>query len=267
MRLTISVTVLVMETTGSLQLVIPLMLVVFFAKIVGDRFTLGIYDTHIQIRGAPYMYEPTSEKPGPALGVVPALDKLRVSEVMADELVTLKPVSAVEDILDALLNTTHGAFPVAETETRKPGEPIELHGTITRGTLLKLLEHRIGFLDEGESAVEPKRYSAAARDDALEKLKQIPFKAPKVEHLVPGLRGSGDAAKHVSVRKCLPDCIEKPSAVRGDRVCTVALSSMVLPCTASALAMNPRPTSRRPAYQSATRSTYHWTRPKPGTCP
>lgn len=200
MRLTISVTVLVMETTGSLQLVIPLMLVVFFAKIVGDRFTLGIYDTHIQIRGAPYMYEPTSEKPGPALGVVPALDKLRVSEVMADELVTLKPVSAVEDILDALLNTTHGAFPVAETEARKPGEPIELHGTITRGTLLKLLEHRIGFLEEGESAVEPKRYSAAARDDALEKLKQIPFKAPKVEHLVPGLRGSGDAAKRADLR-------------------------------------------------------------------
>ena len=46
-------------------------------------------------------------------------------------------------------------------------------------------------------------------------------------------------------------CIEKPSAVRGDRVRTVALSSMVLPCTASALAMHPRPASRRPAYQSA----------------
>ena len=62
---------------------------------------------------------------------------------------------------------------------------------------------------------------------------------------------SGGAAKHVSARKCLPDCIEKPSAVRGDRVRTVALSSMVLPCTASALAMYLRPASRRPAYQSA----------------
>ena len=46
-------------------------------------------------------------------------------------------------------------------------------------------------------------------------------------------------------------CIEKPSAVSGDRVRTVALSSMVLPCTASALAMYLRPASRRPAYQSA----------------
>ncbi len=31
-RMTISITVLVMETTGSMQLVIPLMLVIFFAK-------------------------------------------------------------------------------------------------------------------------------------------------------------------------------------------------------------------------------------------
>ena len=63
---------------------------------------------------------------------------------------------------------------------------------------------------------------------------------------------SGDAAKHVSARKCLPALYrEARCAVRGDRVRTVALSSMVLPCTASALAMYLRPTSRRPAYQSA----------------
>ena len=87
-RMTISITVLVMETTGSLQLIIPLMLTVFFAKAVGDKYSLGIYDTHIKIRGAPFLDEPEHA------GV--AVDKLKLAEVMADSLVTLRPVMRVK---------------------------------------------------------------------------------------------------------------------------------------------------------------------------
>lgn len=54
-RMTISICVLVMETTGSLQLIVPIMVTVVIAKAVGDNFGLGIYDTHIQIRGAPLL--------------------------------------------------------------------------------------------------------------------------------------------------------------------------------------------------------------------
>ena len=136
-RMTISITVLVMETTGSMQLIIPLMLVIFFAKAVGDKFSLGIYDTHIKIRGAPFLIG--HEQTGPAL------DKLRVSEVMADDLVTLEPTPTVSEIVAALTETSHGAFPVAAAGPAAPGEPFELHGTITRGALLKLLQHRVGF--------------------------------------------------------------------------------------------------------------------------
>jgi chloride channel 7 len=39
--MTISITVLVMETTGSMQLIIPLMLTIFFAKAIGDRYSHG----------------------------------------------------------------------------------------------------------------------------------------------------------------------------------------------------------------------------------
>lgn len=53
--MTISICVLVMETTGSLQLIIPIMAAVMVAKAVGDIFGLGIYDTHIEIRGAPVL--------------------------------------------------------------------------------------------------------------------------------------------------------------------------------------------------------------------
>lgn len=54
-RMTLTTTVMVMETTGALQLIVPIMLTVFFAKFVGDQWGLGIDDTHIKLRGAPYL--------------------------------------------------------------------------------------------------------------------------------------------------------------------------------------------------------------------
>lgn len=53
--MTLSITVLVMEGTGALQLVVPMMLAVFIAKVVGDSLGMGIYDLHIKIRGAPVL--------------------------------------------------------------------------------------------------------------------------------------------------------------------------------------------------------------------
>ena len=38
-----------------LQIIVPLMLTVFFAKLVGDALSYSIYDTHIRIRGAPVL--------------------------------------------------------------------------------------------------------------------------------------------------------------------------------------------------------------------
>ncbi len=65
-RMTLSITVLVMEGTGALQLVVPMMLAVFVAKIVGDSVSMGVYDLHIKIRGAPVLVSaflvPTGKK-------------------------------------------------------------------------------------------------------------------------------------------------------------------------------------------------------------
>lgn len=57
--MTISITVLVLETTGSLQLLAPIMLAVLSAKFTGDLFGQGIYDAHIRIRGSPFLPEHT----------------------------------------------------------------------------------------------------------------------------------------------------------------------------------------------------------------
>lgn len=54
-RMTISITVLAMEGTAALQLIVPLMFAVFVAKMVGDSLTPSVYDVHIKIRGAPVL--------------------------------------------------------------------------------------------------------------------------------------------------------------------------------------------------------------------
>eukprot|EP00959_Pyramimonas_sp_CCMP1952_P252697 5279507-Pyramimonas_sp.AAC.1 len=122
-RMTISITVLVMETTGSLQLIVPIMFTIFCSKWIGDHIFDGIYDAVIHTRGAPFLVEHKfSSIKGKAFQ---AAEKLRVQEVMSggNVLVTLKPVMPVADILDVLARCRHGAFPVT------PDTPTERHPT------------------------------------------------------------------------------------------------------------------------------------------
>ena len=57
-RMLISITVLAMEGSGSLQMIVPLMVAVTLAKVVGDALSLPIYDMQIKIRGAPVLVGP-----------------------------------------------------------------------------------------------------------------------------------------------------------------------------------------------------------------
>ena len=205
-RMTISITVLVMETTGSMQLIIPLMLTIFAAKHIGDKYTLGIYDTHIKIRGAPFLEEP--ELAGPCG------DKLRVSEVMSDDLVTLEPIMRVSELLKVLIETNHGAYPVTDAPPTHSGEEFELHGSITRNVLLKMLLHRISFVDPQNPLVGNNLFtSPRERDDLLEQLKQIPFKVPSAREVAQRVAQSDVDTMCVDLRSFMQ---RHPFVVHGD---------------------------------------------------
>ncbi|GMH33746.1 hypothetical protein BSKO_01580 [Bryopsis sp. KO-2023] len=181
-RMTISICVLVMETTGSLQLIIPIMVAVMTAKAVGDAFTLGIYDTHIEIRGAPVL-----EEPGFQYEQKMVHDKLSVEELMSEELVCLPPVVQLSDLMYILRSTTHGGFPVSGNAV--PGQlceqPVDLDGLVTRIQLLRMCQNRIGFIkksdlygeDPNSTAVED-MIPATQKDrlDLLARLEQVPLK-------------------------------------------------------------------------------------------
>lgn len=198
-RMTISITLLVMETTGAMELIIPLMLSIFTAKWVGDRFGHGIYDAHIHIRGAPFLEE--HDETG-----FPIADKLSAGEVMAQKMITVRPVMQVGDLVEILRTCQHSAFPVTERPQERAGEEVELLGLVIRPMLLNILHRRIAFdapdvgtgrpgASDAEASQSPGAGRRAGRraslfssnderDRLLEALKSIPFKPPHAEDLV-----------------------------------------------------------------------------------
>eukprot|EP01025_Chloroclados_australasicus_P012437 TRINITY_DN1572_c0_g1_i2.p1 TRINITY_DN1572_c0_g1~~TRINITY_DN1572_c0_g1_i2.p1 ORF type:complete len:958 (-),score=133.08 TRINITY_DN1572_c0_g1_i2:534-3407(-) len=195
-RMTLSITVLIMETTGSLELIVPIMITVFVAKLVGDRFGYGIYDTHIKIRGSPLLDEYHLDPHQKMIA-----DKIKVSEVASQQVIVLPPVVKVSMLVDTLMKSSHGAFAVTPNIQYQPGEvPVahdfELHGVIPRTQLLKMIQHRIGFFngkDLGEYP-NPKFFIPDNQEDRLkllDELEQIPIKIRSKEDqdgILAGLR-------------------------------------------------------------------------------
>lgn len=61
-RMTLSVTVMMVEASGWVLFVIPLMLVFIVARSVGNRFNEGIYDTQISIKKMPFLEQVSSQQ-------------------------------------------------------------------------------------------------------------------------------------------------------------------------------------------------------------
>jgi len=208
-RMTLSVCVLIIETTGSYPVLVPIMLSVFTARAVGDLFGNSIYKSVIKHRGVPYMEEHKLD------GVrFPVSDKLDVADVMTEAIVALPPVITVRKLVDLLKHHKHGAFPVTDDpgSTDDDNQPVVLcggrgmpfYGAVRRDTLLKILEHRVGFVPLGQSTPDPKgvrRIDAfrCAREGALgsevhrsyekllSQLQGLPYKPRPIGELENGL--------------------------------------------------------------------------------
>ncbi|KAL3272452.1 hypothetical protein HHI36_013932 [Cryptolaemus montrouzieri] len=135
-RMTISLTVIVMETTGDISFALPLILTLIAAKWTGDFFNEGIYDTYIQLTGVPLLpWEPP-----------PLVHNIYASEVMSHPVVTLKCVENVGHIVELLRLTTYNGFPIVDPPISDQSEVTtygRIRGVILRDQLIVILKNKI----------------------------------------------------------------------------------------------------------------------------
>jgi len=136
-RMTISLTIILIEATGNLTYGFPIMVVLMVAKWVGDFFNEGLYDIHIQLAGVPLLgWEPP-----------PLSATTYASEIMSYPVVMLNTKQKVGEVMEILKSTTHNGFPVIDspTESSITGNQAtgKLRGVILRSELIIMIQHRI----------------------------------------------------------------------------------------------------------------------------
>ncbi|XP_056263746.1 H(+)/Cl(-) exchange transporter 7 isoform X2 [Pseudoliparis swirei] len=133
-RMTLSLTVIIMEATGNVTYGLPIMLVLMTAKIVGDYFVEGLYDVHIKLQSVPFLHWDA-----------PATSHwLTAREVMSAPVTSFSRIEKVGTIVDVLSNTStnHNGFPVV-IQDADGDEPSKLCGLILRSQLIVLLKHKV----------------------------------------------------------------------------------------------------------------------------
>jgi chloride channel 7 len=142
-RMTISLVVILLEATGDIQYLVPLMLTVMLARWVGNCFNEGLYDMHIHLKKIPFLEENDAES-----GIV----DISLGDVMTRAPICFPPLVSVYEVFDLLQRNNHHAFPVVGKAYAKSGMntgPDVLLGMVPRKVICVLLKHRaIGFYDE-----------------------------------------------------------------------------------------------------------------------
>lgn len=108
-RMTISLTVMILEGTGDMQYVLPLMLTVMCARLTGNIFNEGMYDIHIHNRDLCYLDEDEM-----VTNLVDFHD-LAVVDVMTRRPVSVRPVVRVGEVFAMLRQVKHHCFPVSKS--------------------------------------------------------------------------------------------------------------------------------------------------------
>eukprot|EP00731_Ephydatia_muelleri_P014853 Em0008g573a len=106
-RMTISLTVLFIESTQQVSFGLPIMVTVMVAKWVGDLFGGGIHHIGINLKKLPFLDREIQQK----------IDKLTAEDIMSSRVSYLYPITRVRSIEQLLRNTAYSAFPVITPDT------------------------------------------------------------------------------------------------------------------------------------------------------
>ncbi|KAL0585514.1 hypothetical protein ABG067_004655 [Albugo candida] len=144
-RMTISLTVIILECTGVIEWGLPIMLCLMAARWVGNTFNEGLYDIHLHLKKLPFLeYDP------------PYYSRfLRAENIMSKPAVCVPHIAKVGEIYAILKQCQHGGFPVVlidheknENELKKKAKAPRFAGIIYRRHLCVLLQRKDFFVEK-----------------------------------------------------------------------------------------------------------------------
>ncbi|KAK6031127.1 chloride transporter, ClC family [Ostertagia ostertagi] len=160
-RMTISLTAIIMEATKDITFGLPIMLVLMITKWVGDTFNEGLYDMHIDIQEIPILgwHPPKMSR------------NILAEKVMRSDVVAMERRERVSRVIAVLRATNHHGFPVVDRIEESPLSSLpdygHLKGVILRSQLITLLEKRVFYSEmmarkvQQDKSVDSLRLSAS----------------------------------------------------------------------------------------------------------
>jgi chloride channel 7 len=154
-RMTISLTVIILECTGVIEWGLPIMVSLMAARWVGNYFNEGLYDIHIHLNHLPFLeFDP------------PYYARfLRALNIMSSPPTCVPQIAKVGEIYKVLKNCNHGGFPVIVPRSQdaaggghrpnlaaKRKSP-RFAGIINRHHLAVLLQRKDFFIEKPEPFV------------------------------------------------------------------------------------------------------------------
>lgn len=128
-RMTISLTIILLEATGNMQYVLSLMIILMSARFTGNLFNEGLYDIHIHLKKIHFL-----EADVPSIAEKREID---AAHAMSTNIKCLRPVERVGVVYNLLQSCSHNTFPIVDDATGGT-----LYGTISRSVLVTLLHYR-----------------------------------------------------------------------------------------------------------------------------
>lgn len=105
-RMTISLTVIIIEATGCISFGLPIMICLMVSKWVADSFIEGLYDLAIHMANVPFLdWEPPLRS-----------YSIYASDAMSPNVVVLRTTETVANLIHILKSTTHNGFPVVDLD-------------------------------------------------------------------------------------------------------------------------------------------------------
>uniref|UniRef100_A0A6G1SH30 Chloride channel protein n=1 Tax=Aceria tosichella TaxID=561515 RepID=A0A6G1SH30_9ACAR len=105
-RMTISLTVIVIEATGCISFGMPIMICLMVSKWVADSFIEGLYDLAIKMANVPFLeWEPPLKS-----------HTIYASDIMEPNVKVLQTTETVANLINILKSTTHNGFPVVDID-------------------------------------------------------------------------------------------------------------------------------------------------------